>query len=80
MELSLRLNQAANAGEGSSQHTVRVAVEARGATMGVVSGDPLSIAYYVTGHGLGHATRTIEVRSPFIGRSLTVLVRLPAGT
>ena len=24
--------------------------------------EPLSIAYYVTGHGLGHATRTIEVQ------------------
>jgi hypothetical protein len=47
--------------------------------MGVVSGDPLSIAYYVTGHGLGHATRTIEVRSPSTGRSPAALVCLPAG-
>ena len=23
--------------------------------------DPLTIAYYVTGHGLGHATRSLEV-------------------
>jgi hypothetical protein len=47
--------------------------------MGVVSGDPLSVAYYVTGHGLGHATRTIEVRSSSTRRSRTALVRLPAG-
>lgn len=25
--------------------------------------EPLSIAYYCTGHGLGHATRAIEVRA-----------------
>jgi len=25
---------------------------------------PLVFAYYVTGHGLGHATRVIEVRIP----------------
>ena len=26
-----------------------------------MSGSPLNIAYYVTGHGLGHATRVVEV-------------------
>ena len=28
----------------------------------------LSIAYYVTGHGLGHATRVIEVKLCILGR------------
>lgn len=26
-----------------------------------MANDPLTIAYYVTGHGLGHATRVVEV-------------------
>ena len=27
----------------------------------MVTRDPLNVAYYCTGHGLGHATRSIEV-------------------
>lgn len=30
--------------------------------------DPLSIAYYCTGHGLGHATRSIEVCKHLVER------------
>jgi predicted glycosyltransferase len=36
--------------------------------------DPLSIAYYCTGHGLGHATRSIEVCKHLLGRGHTVTV------
>lgn len=36
--------------------------------------DPLSIAYYCTGHGLGHATRSIEVCKHLVERGHTVTV------
>eukprot|EP00775_Hariotina_reticulata_P002038 gene2038-2360_t len=36
--------------------------------------DPLSIAYYCTGHGLGHATRSIEVCKNLVDRGHTVTV------
>jgi UDP:flavonoid glycosyltransferase YjiC (YdhE family) len=45
--------------------------QAAGATATV---DPLSIAYYCTGHGLGHATRSIEVCKHLVGRGHTVTV------
>jgi len=42
--------------------------------------DPLSIAYYCTGHGLGHATRSIEVCKHLVerGHSVTVVTGAPA--
>uniref|UniRef100_A0A383W3L1 L-arabinokinase n=1 Tax=Tetradesmus obliquus TaxID=3088 RepID=A0A383W3L1_TETOB len=42
--------------------------------------DPLSIAYYCTGHGLGHATRSIEVCKHLVerGHSVTVITAAPA--
>lgn len=36
--------------------------------------EPLSIAYYCTGHGLGHATRAIEVCKHLVSRGHTVTV------
>ncbi|KAI8470791.1 MAG: Transglutaminase-like superfamily-domain-containing protein [Monoraphidium minutum] len=36
--------------------------------------EPLSIAYYCTGHGLGHATRAIEVCKHLVARGHTVTV------
>eukprot|EP00937_MAST-01D_sp_MAST-1D-sp2_P000043 g43.t1 len=36
--------------------------------------DPLTIAYYVTGHGFGHATRVVEVCRHLIARGHTVHV------
>jgi predicted glycosyltransferase len=42
--------------------------------------DPLSIAYYCTGHGLGHATRSIEVCKHLVerGHTVTVITGAPA--
>lgn len=42
--------------------------------------DPLSIAYYCTGHGLGHATRALEVCRHLVerGHSVTVVTGAPA--
>ncbi|KIY94277.1 hypothetical protein MNEG_13684 [Monoraphidium neglectum] len=42
--------------------------------------EPLSIAYYCTGHGLGHATRAIEVCKHLVarGHSVTVVTGAPA--
>jgi L-arabinokinase len=42
--------------------------------------EPLSIAYYCTGHGLGHATRSIEVCKHLVerGHTVTVITGAPA--
>jgi hypothetical protein len=42
--------------------------------------EPLSIAYYCTGHGLGHATRAIEVCKHLVerGHTVTVVTGAPA--
>lgn len=42
--------------------------------------DPLSIAYYCTGHGLGHATRCIEVCKHLVqrGHTVTMITGAPA--
>ena len=32
--------------------------------------EPLSIAFYITGHGLGHATRAVEVGRCWLSRHL----------
>lgn len=47
---------------------------------GSTTQDPLSIAYYCTGHGLGHATRSIEVCKHLVqrGHSVTVITAAPA--
>jgi L-arabinokinase len=48
--------------------------------MTLVTQDPLAIAYYCTGHGLGHATRAIEVCKHLVerGHSVTVVTGAPA--
>jgi hypothetical protein len=42
--------------------------------------EPLVIAYYATGHGLGHATRAVEVCKRLVarGHSVTVVTGAPA--
>lgn len=40
----------------------------------MVTRDPLTIAYYCTGHGLGHATRAIEVCKRLVERGHTVIM------
>lgn len=49
-------------------------------TKGTTTNDPLSIAYYCTGHGLGHATRSIEVCKHLVerGHTVTVITGAPA--
>ena len=46
----------------------------------MVTHDPLAIVYYCTGHGLGHATRAIEVCKHLVqrGHSVTVVTGAPA--
>ena len=46
----------------------------------MVTIDPLAIAYYCTGHGLGHATRAIEVCKHLVerGHTVTVVTGAPA--
>lgn len=39
-----------------------------------MSGSPLNIAYYVTGHGLGHATRVVEVIKQLVAAGHSVFV------
>lgn len=51
-----------------------------GSAASVATRDPLSIAYYCTGHGLGHATRSIEVCKHLVerGHTVTVVTGAPA--
>jgi L-arabinokinase len=46
-----------------------------------MSDAPLNIAYYVTGHGLGHATRVVEVCRQLVasGHNVSVVTAAPAG-
>lgn len=46
----------------------------------MVTHEPLAIVYYCTGHGLGHATRAIEVCKHLVqrGHSVTVVTGAPA--
>ena len=50
------------------------APSATAAAAAAVTHDPLTIAYYCTGHGLGHATRAIEVCKHLVARGPSVIV------
>lgn len=54
--------------------------ETAGGSGAATTTDPLSIAYYCTGHGLGHATRSIEVCKHLVerGHTVTVITGAPA--